>query len=292
MQAMATDYRIGALWIGGDLSFLEQLCLQSFIDAGHHVVLYTYSGVTNAPPGVELADAAQILPMTGLLLHARTASPALHSDLFRYHLLARSDRMIWADTDAYCLRPFTTATGHFHAWESDIGLNGGVLGLPQDSDTLRALIDFTADEYAIPLWYGADYRAELQAARDAGHPVPAGEMPWGVWGPHALTHFLKATGEVRFAMPRVALYPFAYEDRLLMLRPGLDPAPYVTDQTFSIHFYGRRMRAALLKRFGGVPKPKSLIGRLLRKHGIDPAAAPLRRQPGPEADGDSDGDDA
>jgi hypothetical protein len=285
---MATEYRIGALWIGGDLSFLEQLCLKSFVDAGQHVVLYTYGDVTNAPDGVELADAARILPQTGFLRHERTGSPALHSDLFRYHLLAREDRMIWADTDAYCLRPFTTPTGHFYAWESAHGLNGGVLGLPADSDTLRALIAFTADEFAIPLWYDDAYRDELRAARDAGTPVHAGEMPWGVWGPHALTHFLKATGEVRHALPRAALYPFAYEDRRLMLRPGLDPAPYVTQDCWSIHFYGRRMRAVLQSRFGGIPRPRSLVGQLLKKHGIDPAAAPLRGKPPALEDGDTD----
>jgi hypothetical protein len=285
---MTTDYQIGALWIGGDLSFLEQLCLTSFVDAGHQVTLYTYDPVGNVPRGVLLADASTVLPRTSFLRHARTGSPALHSDLFRYHLLSRADRMIWADTDAYCLRPFTTATGHFFAWESATGLNGGVLGLPPDSETLRALIDFTADEFAIPPWLDQARRAELEAARAAGRPVPAGDMPWGVWGPHALTHFLKATGEVRFAMPRAALYPFAYEDRRLMLRPGLDPAPYVTDDTFSIHLYGRRMRSALMARFGGVPKPRSLIGQLLKKHGIDPAAAPLRGAPPPPEAGDAD----
>ena len=101
-------------------------------------------------------------------------------------------------------------------------------------------------------------------------------MPWGVWGPHALTHFLKATGEAKYTLPRAALYPFAYEDRGLMLRPGLDTAPYVTAETFSIHFYGRRMRSRIVIKDGGVPRPRSLIGQLLRKHGIDPLAAPIR----------------
>lgn len=273
---MATEYQIGALWIGGDLSYLEQLCLVSFVHAGQHVKLYTYGDVTNAPEGVEIADANAILPETGFLRHERTGSPALHSDLFRYHMLTKDDRTIWADTDAYCVKPFTTPTGHFYAWESEHGLNGGVLGLPKDSETLRGLLEFTSDEFALPLWYDEKFRRELKEKRDAGTPMHAGEMPWGVWGPHAITHFLKTTGEVRHALPRAALYPFAYEDRRLMLRPGLDPAPYVTDETFSIHFYGRRMRARLLSKEGGVPRPRCLIGQLLKKHGVDPAAAPLR----------------
>ncbi len=274
--AVAEDYLIAALWIGGDLSYLEQLCLKSFVDAGHHVRLYAYEPIANAPEGVEIADARPVLPQAGFLRHGRTGSPALHSDLFRYHLLAKCDRTIWADTDAYCVKPFRTATGHFFAWESEEGVNGGVLGLPRDSEALGLLLEFTADEYAIPDWYGEGYRRELEAKRAAGTPLHAGEQPWGVWGPHALTHFLKQTGEIRHAMPRAALYPFEYRDRKLMLRPGLDWSSHVTGETFSIHFYGRRMRARLVQRMGGVPRPRSLVGQLLKKHGIDPASAPIR----------------
>jgi hypothetical protein len=274
---MTTEYQIGALWIGGSLSYLEQLCLKSFVDAGQHIVLYTYGGVTNAPDGVQMADANDILPQTGFLRHERTGSPALHSDVFRYHMLAKNDRMIWADTDAYCVKPFTTPNGHFYAWESEHGLNGGVLGLPRDSATLAALIDFTSDPFAIPEWFAAKEISRLTALRDAGTPVHAGEMPWGVWGPHALTHYLKTTGEVRHAMPMMALYPFEYKDRNLMLRPGLDVSAIVTDATFSIHFYGRRMRNRILEvETDGIPRPRSLIGKLLKKHQIDPLAAPLR----------------
>mgnify|MGYP001160617609 FL=1 len=278
------EHRIAALWIGGDLSFLEQLCLKSFLDAGHHVALYTYEAVTNAPEGVEMAPAAAVLPRDGFLRHGRTGSPALHSDLFRYHLLARHDRTIWADTDAYCLRPFATATGHFYGWESDRLINGGVLGLPQDSPALARLIEFTSDEYAIPPWLSAPRRQELAEARDAGHPVHAGDMAWGVWGPHALTHFLHLTGEDRHALPPVGLYPISYRDRQLLLRPGFDTSGHVTADTFSIHFYGRRIRARLLDRMGGVPRPRSLLGQLLRRHGIDPAAAPINPRSVPAVD--------
>lgn len=280
---MSKDYQVGALWIGGSLSYLEQLCLTSFVDAGQHIRLYTYEGVTNPPDGVELADANEILPQTGFLRHERTGSPALHSDVFRYHMLAKNDRMIWADTDAYCVKPFTTPTGHFYAWESEHGLNGGVLGLPRDSETLAALLDFTRDEFAVPEWYDADYSAKLRVLREAGTPLHVSEQPWGVWGPHAITHFLKKTGEVKHALPQVALYPFHYKDRNLMLRPGIDVDQFVTEETFSIHFYGRRMRGRILaKEAGGVPRPRSLIGKLLKAHKIDPTAAPLRGKPDPE----------
>lgn len=287
---MSPEYRIAALWIGGPLSFLEQLCLVSFVHAGHHVTLYTYEGVPNVPSGIEVADAAGILPQTGYLKHTRTGSPALHSDVFRYHLLAKCDRTIWADTDAYCVRPFTTQTGHFYGWESKKHVNGGVLGLPKDSETLARLLEHTSDEYTIPTWYDAAYTRELQEKAAAGTPVHAADQPWGVWGPHAITHYLQQTGEVKHALLPVALYPIPYKDRRLILRPGWDSSVMVTEDSFSIHFYGRRMRRRLVSHEGGFPRPRSLFGQLLKRHGIDPRLAPVPLKPGDPGYG-TDADD-
>ena len=78
---------IGALWVEGPLSFLEQLCLTSFRDAGHEVTLFTYGLVTGAPPGVTLRDAREILPTETFVTHGRTGSPAPHADKFRYRML-------------------------------------------------------------------------------------------------------------------------------------------------------------------------------------------------------------
>ena len=273
---MAGLPRIGMLWMEGPLSYLEQLCIVSFRDAGHEVVLYHYGPVENVPAGIALADAATILPREGDgLTHARTGSPALHSDLFRYRLLKVEPGMIWADTDAYCLRPFQTETGHFHGWESDAHVNGGVLGLPADSATLSALLNFTSDPFAIPPWFDRKTQAEYRTAAAAGSPIHAGDMPWGVWGPHALTHFLKETGEIAQSFPRHVLYPFTFKDRRKMLQKGFDTSSRILPDTRSIHFYGRRMRKRLVEAEGGVPHPGSLLGRLLRQHGVDPYAAPL-----------------
>ncbi|WGI22369.1 hypothetical protein [Amylibacter sp. IMCC11727] len=269
------EYQIAALWMEGSLSFLEQLCLKSFVDAGHHVKLYHYGPLQNVPDGMELADASVVLPRTDFLAHARTGSPALHSDLFRYKMLEQEKDTIWADTDAYCMKKFETPNGHFYGWESEKHINGGVLGLPSDCDTLGELLEFTSDEFAIPTWYGDEYTRELEEKRDAGDPVHASEQPWGVWGPHAVTHFLHKTGEAKYALPQEGLYPVTYKDRRNMLKRNFDMTPYITENTFSVHLYGRRMRARLVEKEGGAPHPKSLLGQLIKKHDIDPEAAPL-----------------
>lgn len=272
---MAQDYQIGALWIGGALSFVEQLCLVSFRDAGHHVKLFTYGAVEHIPDGIEVADANAVLPMDSIIRHTRTGSPAPQADRFRYHMLAQHEDIIWADTDAYCVRPFTTSNGHFHGWESEHHVNNGVLGLPRDSDTLGELLAFTADEFAIPEWLPKAEQNALREAKEAGNPVGVGDQAWGAWGPRALTHFLHKTGEIRFALPRAALYPVPFKQRRVMLRPGDAAEQFLTPETYSIHFYGRRMRARLIDVEGGKPHPDSLIGKLLDKHGLKPADAPL-----------------
>ena len=281
---MAKEYEIAMLWVKGPLSFVEQLCAKSFVDAGQHVKLYHYGPLENVPEGVEVADGNEVLPIDNFIQHGRTGSFALFSDVFRYHLLRRNDRVIWADTDAYCLRPFTSQTGHFYGWESERHINGGVLGLPSDSDALAALLEMTEDEYGIPEWYPDSEKSRLGALAEAGTPEHVSEMDWGVWGPHAITHYLHKTGEARHALPVHMLYPMGFADRRKMMRAAgaTKIANMVRPDSYSIHFYGRRMKR-FIANHGGRPEPGSFLDGLIRKHGIDMEAAPVPNIPLPAA---------
>ena len=269
--------RIAMLWVEGHLSFIEQLCVTSFLDAGHPVTLYHYGEVTGVPARAETMHGSAILARDDFITHGRTGSLALFSDVFRYHLLAKCENTIWADTDAYCVRPFETGTGHYFGWESGHHINGGVLGLPQDSPALASLLEMTEDEYGIPFWYRGRARRLLEERRDAGTPVHVTEMEWGIWGPQAVTQHLMRSGEDRHALAQSVLYPVPYRRRRSISRPGGAEAArkYLTDETTSIHFYGRRMREFVAKRTGGVPAEGSLLAELVARHGIDPAAGPV-----------------
>ena len=270
-------YHIGMLWVEGPLSYVEQLCVQSFLDAGHEVTLYHYGPVSNVPDGAAIVHGDAILKRDTFLQHGRTNSLALFSDVFRYHLLTQGTGMIWADTDAYCVKPFESETGHYFGWESKRHINGGVLGLPADSAALAGLLEMTEDEYGIPFWYSDGAREKLQALADAGTPTHVSELPWGVWGPHAVTAWLKRTGEDEYAFARDVLYPVPFEMRRKMVKTGGRKAAegYLTENTTSIHLYGRRIREFLASRPDGLPDKGGLIDHLLRKHGIDPRAAPV-----------------
>lgn len=174
---------IGSLWVGAELSWLEQLCLQSFLDHGHPVVLFTYDKVGGVPDGVQIANANDILPADRIISHAKTGSPAYHADVFRLHMLQQTD-YIWADTDAFCCQPWRFTGKHFHGWISDDKplVNNGVLQLPKRSKTLARMLKFTADEYPIPPWYSTEKRADLKARKDAGQGVHVSLLPWGRLG--------------------------------------------------------------------------------------------------------------
>ncbi len=270
-------YHIAMLWVEGPLSYVEQLCVQSFLDAGHEVTLYHYGPVSNVPDGAKVVHGDAILKRDNFIQHGRTGSLALFSDVFRYHLLTKSTRTIWADTDAYCLKPFETETGHYFGWESEHHINGGVLGLPPDSPALAGLLAMTEDEYGIPFWYSEGAKAKLQAQADAGTPVHVSDLPWGVWGPHAVTAWVQRTGEDKYAFAREVLYPVPFELRRKMVKAGGRKAAerHLTERSTSIHLYGRRIREFLASRPNGLPDEGGLIDALLKKHGIDPLGAPV-----------------
>lgn len=276
-------HRIAMLWVEGPLSYLEQLCIKSFLDAGHEVTLYHYGTIENVPKGTKVSHGDAILKRDDFIQHGRTGSLALFSDVFRYHLLTKCERTIWADTDAYCMKPFVTETGHYFGWESDSHINGGVLGLPQGSPALAGLLEMSHDEYGIPEWHSDRSRDTLQAKADAGTPVHVSELPWGTWGPQAVTHYLHKTGEDKHAFPCEVLYPIPFAKRRRMVKANhrASAESHLSDKTTSIHFYGRRMRDFLQSRDDGLPDEGGLLDHLVKKHGIDPRAAPIL--PAPDA---------
>lgn len=262
---------IASFWTGAPLSFVERLCLKSFVDIGHEITLYSYEEIEGVPEGVKTADATAILPRPDVYtVHPRTGSPAPFSDRFRYHLLRKRPGVIWADTDAYCLRPFTPKNGYYFAYEDDHNQSvaSGVLALPADSPTLAELIAYTNDEYTLLPWLPAKMLDEAcRRARD-GDPMHVTEMPWAVWGPTALTHILKTTGEIEHALPRNTLYPVCYADRRLFFRKTRLGWDHVTEETQSIHLYGRRIRSRLAADYDGVPPRGTLLAALGERHGI------------------------
>ncbi|WP_233270484.1 glycosyltransferase family 2 protein [Chachezhania sediminis] len=271
---------IASLWIGGNLSYLEQLCLQSFVDHGHRTILYTYGReVGNAPAGVEVMDAEAIFPTDTIIRHRATGSPAFHADAFRYKMLELQN-VVWVDADVLCIKPWDFDGQFIFGWETPgKQVCNAVLGLPRFSRTLKRLNDFCRNEYPIPPWAQNPERIRLEAARAVGAPVHVSELRWGVWGPSALTHFLRETLEIEYCKPQETFYPVDFKDRRDLLRPDDRIDRRLGDGTYGVHLWNRRLRQRLLEFENGVPKPASWLGRMLDRHGIDPQDAPIPEEP-------------
>lgn len=267
---------IATLWIGRKLSWLEQLCLKSFVDAGHKITLYSYTPIDNVPPGVAVGDANDIYPSTPMLRHARTGSPAIHADMWRLHLLAKTDN-IWVDTDMYCFRPFKFDSPYVFGWEKPGLVCNAVLGLPNNSKTLQGLLAFFEDEYAIAPWLMPEQRAELQKEKDAGSPVHMTEQNWGFTGPASVTHFLIETGEIRHAAQVDTFYPISFPNRnkMILSRHNEWVDRQITSLTYGVHFWALRMKPRLEEKENNSPRRGSFMDSLLKRHAIDPTAAPI-----------------
>ena len=265
---MAGLPRIASLWIGGQLSWLEQLCLRSFADAGHRITLYSYEPVGNLPDGVESADAAEIYGGTEILRHTRTGSPAIHAEIWRLHLL-RQTGAIWVDADMYCYRPFDFDGTHVFGWENPGLVCNAVLALPPDSPALETLLGY--------------FDTETGADSEAGKPG-LGDLEWGATGPKALTEALNASGEIEHAQSQKVFYPVSFRDRnkMIMSRFAIEEE-WLDGSTRGVHMWARRMKPRLAEKENNRPRRGSFLDGLLRKHGIEPARAVLPGWSGPAA---------
>ena len=256
---MAPLPKIASLWIGGQLSWLEQLCLRSFAAAGHHTTLYSYEEINNLPDGVHSADAREIYDPSRIVAHARTGSPAIHADIWRLHLIAQTDA-IWVDADMYCYRPFNFETQHVFGFERPDLVCNAVLGMPADSPALKALLGFFEDAIDGP----------AEANR-----TPVENRRWGFTGPHALTRALEWSGELKHALNVEFFYRIPFKDRNRVLFERFDVEGDLTENTRGVHFWARRLKPRMARRENNRPEPASFLGRLIEKHGIDPDSATL-----------------
>lgn len=245
------------LWIGGDLGPIAAACLTSFLRRGHRVVVYCYDPPRDAPPGVELADAAVIIPTSRIIRHAKTGSYALFSDLFRYTLL-RLGHGLWIDCDVYCLRRFAFDGEYVFGWQQPNSINGAVLRLPSDSPVLEKLIAIFDMKSPVLPWLRAEDQSTLMARRLAGEAFGIGDLRWGAAGPAALTYLLTEAGLARHAYPRTVFYPVPHHHGGLLLRADADVSAVISPRTLAVHLWNEALKPHIAKAQRGSPVDRLL----------------------------------
>ena len=137
---------IQSLWIGDDLTNLEKLCAQSFIDNGHEFHLYTYDKVGGIPAGVVVKDGNDILPRNEIFQY-KGGSVAGFADWFRYALLSKnSGGGIWVDMDVVCLKPFNFACDELMlaGCVDQIPCTNSVIIAPPNNPLMQAMLNACA----------------------------------------------------------------------------------------------------------------------------------------------------
>jgi hypothetical protein len=274
---MVRQREIGTLWIGGSLSWMEQLCLKSFVDQGQKITLFSYEDIPNVPEGVIRRDGREILDTEDFIKYEKKDSFALFADYFRIHMIQQCPGMIWVDTDVYCHRPIRYDSDYVLGFElpGEKRVNNAVLGFPADSAIVADMIDFMSDRHAIPGFIKQNLQKEYAAAAKAGTPVHVSQQPWGVWGPLMVTHFIYKHGLKDKVMPMEAFYPIPFPDRLKFLRRTAVVNDLLSPETTALHLWASNKRELGL-RHGGLPPEGSYFSDLLKKHGIRPEAAPIK----------------
>jgi len=263
---------IKTLWIGGDLSRLEHICLASFIVQGHKVQLYTYGDVGNVPDHVEILDANIILPESKIFTYGKATgagkgSYAGFANYFRYQMLLHSENAYWVDADVLCLRPFPSIDTLIVGREDNTFVNNAVIGVEKPSHELfEQLCMYCESPFSINSWDSW----KIVFKKIYGRIVGRGSLdylPWGLTGPKALTGFLSKLDLGRYAMDSESFYPVPHDDWKSIFMPS-----NLTKNDFSssycIHLWNEHLRRNGIDK-NSTMSPDSLYEKLIFEYKLD-----------------------
>lgn len=254
--AEASGAPLLTLWIGARLGPVERACLRSALRHRHRVALYCYAPPDGVPAGIELRDAAEILP-AGAIVYHRGGSPSLFSNRFRYELLRRG-LGTWIDCDLYFVAPLSELGEVVMGEQGGGTINGAVLRLPPASPMLAELLALF-DERSVPPWLA--WRARIAARLRLTTTGRSGiaRMPWGSAGPEALTWLARAHGIAGQAQPASRFYPVPWTDAAWLLDPARPLETVVGPDTVAVHLWNEWLRGLDL----AAAPPGSFAARLL-----------------------------
>src|SRR5882672_1398368 len=209
---------IQGLWIGPELSVMEQLSVASFLQNGHEYHLYVYDRPRNIPAGTVIKDANEILPAARIFRYRDSPSYAGFANFFRYKLVLERGGW-WIDTDTVCLKPFDFPEPYVFSSELSQGLevvNSGIFKAPAGSEVMA---------YA----WGVCQTKDPQ------------KLVWGETGPKLIGEAVSKLGLEKYKHPSTVFCPLAFYEWHKVLES--DPALAFGERTYAIHLWNERWRA-------------------------------------------------
>ncbi|MEO9650788.1 MAG: hypothetical protein ABJ360_06220 [Roseobacter sp.] len=258
---------VASLWIGEKLHYINQLCLASHIKQGHPTTLYCTHNVTNAPEGVEIQQASEIMNIDMELVEETSAS--FLSNVFRYKMI-RKTGAIWVDCDAFCHKPFEDDQQFIFAGHGMLGnLNCGVVALPRSCELMNNLLEYYENLPDYPPWWNKNQRKKMDrfSKQPLTHAARIYKTERTAFGPQAFTYFCKQTGDFDKAMSPDVLYPVPFQLNDVFYDPHGRVEGHFTDRTMSVHLYTNGTKPWWRKH---APLPNSYMARMCEEIGIDP----------------------
>lgn len=145
MNLIKSNIIVNGLWIGKELSLIELLTINSFINNGHSFILWAYDDIsTELPDRVLVKDASEIIPK-GEIFKYRFSNQFGHgkgsyagfSDIFRYKLLYEYGGW-WTDMDVCCLKPLNFEEEYVFRTHHSLPLVGNIMKSPPKSPLMKA----------------------------------------------------------------------------------------------------------------------------------------------------------
>ena len=235
-----SDRIIQGLWIGAELSVMEQLSVSSFLSNGHEYHLYVYDEMKGIPAGTVVKDASEILPASSIFQYKHQASYAGFANFFRYKLLLERGGW-WVDTDVVCLRPFDFACEHVFATEMCRGeevVTSGIIKAQRGSPLMA---------YA----WGVCQQKNPQ------------ELVWGETGPRLMMDAVGRFSLERYKKPFQVFCPLDYSEWHRVLEPDFEGT--LNETTYAVHLWNEMWRDAGQDKNDDY-NPACLYERLKRKY--------------------------
>ena len=246
---------IQSLWIGPELSNLEQLCLKSFIDNGHEFHLYTYDEVKNVPEGVIIKDGNEILDK-GEIFRYKNGSVSAFSNLFRFTMLYKKGGY-WADADLICVKSFKFDQNFVISSEPDNNYNKNVIN--------AGLLKFKQ---------GSNEALEgMNIQRQQKDAILSGKVGWSS-GPKTVTHIVNKYNLHKYILPWQGICSCSWGDYKTIFQPNIKSNKAIIDKIYDIpeEMVGIHLWNEVLRRNGlnknATFHPESLYELFKKKHNI------------------------
>jgi hypothetical protein len=230
---------IQSLWVGEQLSKVEQLSIQSFIAHGHPYHLYCYSPIKHIPKGALIKDANEILPREKIFV-SRHGSYAAFADYFRWQLLYQKGNY-WADTDIICIKPIDLEDEIIFGKESANTVSPAFMRFPPGHTISEQMVEACLNPNRI--YQGDSFKTKRKKVKRRLKRHGLADAGWGeVAGPDGFTKNIHRNGLFNRAKPFTFFYPIAYSNWDSIFDDTFKEDSVFFKSTYTIHLWNEMFR--------------------------------------------------